>query len=597
MVSEKIHKYNLGLIGNCAYMSHINTKAEIVWSCFPRFDSSFIFGKLIDETNGGFFGIYPVNQNAETVQYYLENTNVLCTEFNSDDGRFRVIDFAPRFFRYERFFKPLWIFRKIQFLDGSPRIIIRCHPRDAYNKKVPRTQIGSNHIQYSDLSAHVRLTSNIPLNYIAAERPFVLSEDRHLVFQYGMPLEAPLESVVEEYLKKTIEYWRGWVKYSTICNFHQEHVIRSALVLKLHQYQDTGAIIASGTTSLPEFPGTGRNWDYRYCWIRDAFYTLTALSHIGQGAELERYAQYIRNVAIAEDGRYCPVYSIIGDSDFKEKILDIPGYLGNSPVRIGNQARVHIQNDVYGQILISLLPLYADKRFFVDKRHHNSIELIFQLLELIESTMSEPDAGIWEFRNISQQHCYTFLFHWAGSAAAVKIAKTLKNEKMMEKASNLLKQSTQKIESCYDPELKAYTQAIGGKHFDASLLQLITMNYLDPSSEKTKQHLIVLEKELKGSDSLFYRYKHSDDFGKPSSTFLICAWWYVEALACVGRIKEAVTGFKQLLKYSNHLGLFSEDVEEKTGSQWGNFPQTYSHVGLMNAAFRIAKKIDLPDFL
>ena len=575
-------------------MAHINTEAEVVWLCWPRFDSSFIFGKLLDDEKGGCFSIKPMSDYT-VKQYYLDNTNVLATEFDCKDGRFRVIDCAPRFYNYERYFKPLMLFRKVELLEGSPKVQVICRPRDEYGQAEPDTQIGSNHIRYSGLSGSVRLTTNLSLSYILEEKPFVLTRSSYLVLSYGNPLEAPLETVAEELLTKTIGYWRRWVRYSNIPTFGQGEVIRSCLLLKMHQFEDTGAIIASSTTSLPEHPGSGRNWDYRYCWIRDTFYTLEALRNIGQGAELEGYSHYIQNIAANEKGRYSPVYTILADHDFEEQILDLKGYKNNQPVRIGNQAKEHIQNDVYGQLLVSLLPLYVDQRFIDEGQ--NSVALINRLLDLIEQTIDEPDAGLWEFRNLSQKHCYTFLFHWAGAMAATQIGEALNEPEIVKKSQRLVEAARKQIEACYDEELGAYTQAIGSKNLDASLLQLITMNYLDPSSDRAREHLIALEKALMSENGLFYRYKHEDDFGKPQSTFLICAYWYVEALACVGRVDEAIKYFKKFGGYGNHLGLLSEDVEEKNGSQWGNFPQTYSHVGLINAAFRIETKLDLPDFI
>jgi GH15 family glucan-1,4-alpha-glucosidase len=376
----------------------------------------------------------------------------------------------------------------------------------------------------------------------------------------------------------------------------QEAVIRSALTLKMHQYEDTGAITASTTTSLPEHPGSGRNWDYRFCWMRDSFYTLNALSAIGQFEELEKYSNYIENISVNTKLRYNPVYNILGTEDFEEKELDLAGYLGNKPVRIGNQAKEHIQNDVYGQILVSLLPLYTDARLSTIRRQRSK-DMVMDLLNDIANTMDEPDAGLWELRNMSFRHCYTFQFHWAGASAAIKIAKYLEDEVMLDYATKIRDEAAAQIERCYKPELKAYSSAIENDRLDASQLQLITMGYLDPKSERARDHLKALEDELRTEDGLFYRYKHEDDFGKPQSTFLICAYWYVEALAAVGRLQEATEIFDNLLKYTNHLGLHSEDVDSKTGSQWGNFPQTYSHVGLMNAAFKISQKMDIPNFL
>jgi GH15 family glucan-1,4-alpha-glucosidase len=367
--------------------------------------------------------------------------------------------------------------------------------------------------------------------------------------------------------------------------------------LKIHQYEDTGAIVAASTTSLPESDGSGRNWDYRYCWLRDTYYVITALNHIGHFEEMERYFHYVTDIVFSETSRYQPLYSITGEKQLTEHILtDLEGYRGNKPVRIGNQAYEHIQNDIYGQALISLLPLYTDHRF-IFKERKDSGKWIDTILSKIEATIDEQDAGIWEFRNMAFHHAYTNLFQWAGCVAAEKMARLIGDEKLLHKALSLKEKAVGYIESCYDPERKVYTHAKGSSHLDASTLQLIMMNYIDPSSQKARDHLAALEAELKTPKGLFYRYLHADDFGKPKTTFLVCAFWYVEALACVGRIDDAIREFENLLQYSNHLLLFSEDVDEETGSQWGNFPQAYSHVGLMNAAYRISMKLDTPIFL
>lgn len=590
------HTYDLGIIGNCAFMAHINGVGNIVWMCWPLFDSSFIFGSLLDSEKGGAFSVLPLAEKFTAVQNYIENTNILCTEITSEEGSYRITDFAPRYLQYDRYFKPLMLIRKIEPLAGTPTIKVECRPVGNYGELKLRPVRGSNHIDYIGSGAQIRLSTNTSINYILENRCFVLNETKYFILTYGAPLEAPIESTAEVFLRNTINYWRTWVKSTSIGNFFQKSVIRSALVLKIHQHEDTGAIIASGTTSLPESPGSGRNWDYRYCWLRDTFFILNAFNNIGHFEELERYFHYITNISVKETERYQPLYSITGNSNLDEKIAKLEGYLGNSPVRIGNHAYTHIQNDIYGQVLVSLLLLYIDRRFIHSERTR-SHQLIFNVLRQIEETMNEPDAGIWEFRNKSQYHCYTYLCHWAGSNAALKIAHHLNDEKMIALASRLKFAAAANIELCLDKEKGVYRSAHESPHLDASTLQLITMNYLDPASDLAKSHLRNLEKELRTPEGLFYRYKHMDDFGKPKSTFLICAFWYVEALACVGRTEEAVKEFEKLLKYENNLGLLSEDIDPETGSQWGNFPQCYSHVGLVNAAFRIVKKLDLPNFL
>jgi GH15 family glucan-1,4-alpha-glucosidase len=590
------HIYQTGIIGNCAFLAHVNKNTNIDWLCWPRFDSTFIFGQLLDKKKGGEFSILPQGDYSSS-QYYSENTNVLITEITCSDGKYRVTDFAPRFREYERYYKPLMLVRKVEVIEGSPRITVKCQPVSDYGAKELTVNRGSNHIQFLGGEEKIRLTTNIPVSYVFDEQPFVLNEVKYLVMTYGEPLEAPLITTAQRFLNETIAYWRQWIKHSSISSFYQQYVIRSALALKIHQFEDTGAIIAASTTSLPESPGSGRNWDYRYCWLRDTYYVITALNHIGHFEEMEKYFSYVTDISFTDELRYQPLYSITGKKNIEEFILDdLDGYLGNKPVRIGNQASEHIQNDIYGQVLISMLPLYTDRRFIYSERK-DSAKWLTYLLNKIERTIDEKDAGIWEFRNFANIHCYSNLFQWAGASAAEKMAKTIGDEELEQKAVSLKEQAAAHIESCYDPVRKVYTNAAGNPNLDASTLQLIVMNYLDPASQKAKDHLIALEKELKASNGLFYRYLYKDDFGKPKTTFLICAFWYVEALAAVGRIDDAIREFESLIKFSNHLQLFSEDVDEIDGSQWGNFPQAYSHVGLMNAAYKIATKLDRPIFL
>jgi GH15 family glucan-1,4-alpha-glucosidase len=592
------HTYNTGIIGNCAYLAHVNKNTNIDWLCWPRFDSTFIFGGLLDEKKGGTFSILPGDNEYTSYQYYLENTNILITEITISNGeKYRITDFAPRFYEHQRYYKALMLIRKIEPIEGSPRVVVKCEPVSDYGNVKLKVNRGSNHIQFLGGDENIRLTTNIPVSYVFDEQSFVINENKYLVLTYGEPLEASLVSTAERFLRETIQYWRTWIKHSSIATFYQPFVIRSALALKIHQFEDTGAIIAASTTSLPESPGSGRNWDYRYCWLRDSFYVITALNHIGHFEEMEKYFGYITDISFNEDTRYQPLYGITGKKKLVEEILtDLEGYLGNQPVRVGNQAYEHIQNDIYGQVLISLLPLYTDHRFIFSERK-DSVRWIESLLGKIERTIDEKDAGIWEFRNTANIHCYSNLFQWAGASAAEKMARTINNKALTDKAIELKSRAAAHIESCYDPKRKVYTNSAGSSNLDASTLQLIMMNYLDPESDRAKDHLIALENELKAPNGLFYRYLYKDDFGKPKTTFLICAFWYVEALASVGRVDDAMREFENLLQFSNHLLLFSEDVDEDDGSQWGNFPQAYSHVGLMNAAYRIAMKLDRPIFL
>jgi glucoamylase len=443
------------------------------------------------------------------------------------------------------------------------------------------------------MDSQVRLSTDIPVSYILGNKGFNLTSNHYLVFTYGEPLEDSIQMTAENFLDRTLNYWQNWVKTTAVPDIFQEQMIRSALVLKLHQYEDTGGIIAAGTTSLPEAEGTGRNWDYRYCWMRDTYYTLNGFKSIGHFDEVEKYFNYIYNIISHSEDRIKPLYTVTGETVMTVHKMELPGYNGNQPVRIGNDAVNQVQNDVYGQVLISLLPLFIDKRLnFYDPV--SIISLVKWVLDRIEATLDEPDAGIWEFNDLNQIHCNTMLFHWAGSRATLKIATLLNDEKLLVKARNITRKAAIRIERCYDKGRKVYTQAAGSGKLDASQLQLITMNYLDPLSTRAKLHLKALEDELRTPDGLFLRYKQ-DQHGESVNSFLVCAFWYAEALACTGRIDESYQLITKLLSYSNHLGLYSED-SDFTGGQWGNFPQTYSHVGFINAVYRLSIKIDKPIF-
>ncbi len=596
MNTPRKHTYDFGLIGNCAFLALIGKDTNIEWMCLPRFDSSPVFGKLIGGESGGEFSIRPEAPDYGCEQRYITNTNILTTTIDLGESSYCITDFAPRFMQQDRYYRPLMLIRKIEPLRGSPRVRVVCKPMGDYGRRTLQVERGSNHIRYSGLQENLRLSTNIPLDYVLGEKSFVLRETSYMFFTYGVPLEGPLQETAERFMERTRLYWQRWVKSTSIGANYQEAVIRSALTLKICQYEDTGAIIAAPTTSLPEFPHSTRNWDYRYCWMRDTYYTLNAFNSIGHFEEMEKYFSFLANIPMPNGRRIQPLYGIGGEEMLTEEELPLPGYLGNQPVRRGNEAYTHIQNDVYGQILLAILPLFADERF------HNlpgtdASQLVSTLLDKIEMTIDEPDAGIWEFRHQAHRHAYTNLFQWAGCHAAIKIADRNGRQDIVLRAKSLADRAAAHIEACFLPDRKAYAQGIGNTHMDASTLQLINMGYLAPDSPRALSHLKALEEDLRAGKGLFYRYLQVDDFGKPEATFLICGFWYAEALACVGRIDDAMEAFEELASKANHLGLLSEDIDASDGSMWGNFPQAYSHVGLVNAAARINNRRNRPGFL
>lgn len=586
---NKAHRYNHAITGNCHYLAYIDDKSNVSWLCWPYMDSSFIFGSLLDQNRGGAFKILPAS-TFRTQQRYIENSAVIVTTFFCEDGDFEVIDFAPRFQIHDRYHRPLQFFRKIKRINGQPRIKIVCSPRGNYGELLPQITVGSNHINFKELHFPLRLTTNAAKSFILEERFFNLTEDIYLVLSGGEPFEAPLKETFEEFLYKTVRYWRGWVKDTSIPNIFQKEMIRSAITIKLHQYEDTGAIIASGTTSLPEYPGSGRNWDYRYCWLRDSYFSLGALNAMGHFEEAERYLHFINNI-LYDIAHLQPVYRINGESDITESEIPLNGYLDNKPVRIGNAAYMQKQFDSFGQVILSLMPLYMDERI-IHREQMLSLEPITKLLKEIELRMEEPDAGIWEFRGKKQKHLETYIFHWAGAKAGQKIANYYKDSDLLNLASNVLHASEINIEKCYSSEFECYMSDQTQSIFDASAFLLITLNYLHPDDERTKKHFMRLQKELLTSEGMIYRYRAHDDFGETHATFLICTYWYIESLICLGFLDEAEKVLENITSHANHVGLLSEDLSSDDGSQWGNFPQTYSHVGLINSVVRLARKRD-----
>jgi GH15 family glucan-1,4-alpha-glucosidase len=582
----------LGIIGNCSY-SALLRDGSVEWLCWPRLDSSFVFGPILDRERGGAFVVEGVDAT-EVEQAYVENTNVLRTVFRGPGGAFELFDFAPRFQLYDRFFKPSMLVRILRPLSGEPRARVRCRPTYEYGLAETGSWRASNHIAYTGFPVPVRLTTNVPLTYVEDERPFLLESDRHLVLTWGEPLEAGLEDTAERFLERTLDYWRRWVKGTRVPRDYQGEVVRSALALKLHQYEDTGALLAATTTSLPEHPGSGRTWDYRFCWLRDAYFTLNALERLGHSEEMERFLEYLRNIAEEREGVLQPAYRINGSAEATEQELEhLSGYNGDGPVRIGNQAFEHVQNDVYGEMVLAVSRLFLDTRFVGEIPPLTAVEIVQSLLDQIDARLEEPDAGLWEFRGRTRLHSFSVLMHWAGSRRAVEVAEALGANELAERARSIEQRAAELLGTrCWNDEVGALTQVAGEPQLDAALLLAVHLGYLTPDDPRATSHVDAIRSGLSVDGGLLRRYTSPDDFGTPRAAFTVCTFWLVEALAILGRTDEARELFEHLLSLHNGLGLYSEDILPDTLEQSGNFPQTYSHVGLINAAFRLSRRWD-----
>jgi GH15 family glucan-1,4-alpha-glucosidase len=585
-----LHKYAMGIIGNGSWLALINDYGNVTWLCWPKFDSSFLFGNLLDKVNGGDFNILPDAVIASSSQTYIPITNILQTHIKTVNGSYTITDFAPIYKENETLQQPHIYIRKISPVDGHIKLKVVCEPtmnygKDKFNRIIKTNVQIFTHQQESKFLYSSSSMGNLKDNFSLIEPLFLVFSDNELALK-------DVDDYGEKMLELTANYWKSLVQRLRLPSEFQMEVIRSALTLYLHVYT-SGATIAAATSSLPEFLGSTRNWDYRYCWMRDSFYTLLAFNKLNDKHVLINYAKYISQIHKKYKERWPPLHAIALDIIPVEVALDLEGYLSQKPVRMGNQAFEHIQNDIYGQVIATLLPYFSNEAISLSKRKQY-LPIIHKMVNMIEYTMDEPDNGLWEFRGLKQFHCYTFLFHWVGCRTAMKIAALLNDSLLGEKAASTLTKAQSKIEACYDENSGLYYQAIGSRNLDASLLQLITLGYLSPDNPKADRLLTAIEKSLSADNGLFYRYLHEDDFGKPDSTFLICAFWYIEALAILGCKEKAISNLNKVLKCSNHLFLFSEDVHAQSGSQWGNFPQTYSHAGFIHAVYAIENPKMLP---
>jgi len=582
-----------GIVGNCSYNALIE-RGRVTWLCWPRFDSSFVFGALLDERHGGCFAIEPAGGSATATVEYVENTNILRTEFRGNGDAFEVIDFAPRFHRFDRWFRPAMLVRIVRPLAGEPRIRVQCDPVYDYGRLRPQCWIASNHLQFGGLPAPLRLTTNAPLTYVREATPFLLTRDLHFVLTWGEPLEAPLEETAEAFFVHTRDAWRRWVKSGRIPRDWQREVIRSALTLKLHQFDDTGALVAATTTSLPEAPGSGRTWDYRFCWLRDAYFTVAAFERMGFTEEMERFLLYLRNVCEASSGELQPVYGIGCEPVLDEILLPhLRGHRGDGPVRIGNKAYEQRQNDVYGELILAISRLVLDVRFHGTEGMAGTGQLVQNLLAQIEQRVDEPDAGLWELRGARHVHTFTLLTHWAGAQRTADLAVAMGDDALRARALAIAERvSGMLVRDCWSETLGTFTQGVGLANLDASSLLALHFGFLRGDDPRAQRMVDAIAQQLRLPNGLLRRYDVADDFGVPEAAFTVCAFWLAEALAMVGRQEEARQLFDSVLLLHNGLGLFSEDILVADNAQSGNFPQTYSHVGLINAAFRLSRRWD-----
>lgn len=580
----------LGVIGNGSFGALVDRDARVVWSCMPAFDGDPAFCALLSPTEhvGGDFSI-ELEDHVSSDQAYDHNTAILRTLLrDSKGGVVEIVDFAPRWRENDRFYRPVSIIRIVTPLAGQPRIRVRARPLADWGARVPERTWGSNHTRWMLPDFTLRLTSDVPQRYLRDGTTFVLSHPVHLVLGVDESLRDGVSTYAHRALEKTRNYWREWVRYLSIPLEWQDAVIRSAITLKLCQYEDSGAIIAAMTTSIPEAPDTPRNWDYRYCWLRDAAFVVRALNRLGATRTMEQFLGYISNIA-THDGTLQPLYGIDYATELtEEEVPSLAGYRGMGPVRRGNLAWIQKQHDVYGSVLLATTQLFFDQRL-ADPGDAAAFARLEPLGDRAFDLHDVPDAGLWEFRGRAEVHTYTAAMCWATCDRLAKIAGRLgledRGTRWRDRA-DAIRETT--LARSWREGAGHFSASFDSDYLDASLLLLADIGFVAADDPRYVATVEAIGRDLRRGDALF-RYVAADDFGEPETSFTICTFWYIDALAAIGRVDEARAMFERTLARRNHLGLLSEDTAFEDGEGWGNFPQTYSHVGLIIAAMRLSR--------
>ena len=589
---------NYGVIGNCRTAALISERGSIEWLCFPDFDSPSVFAALLDRTKGGSFG-FDVPDGYAVRQSYVPHTNILSTRFASDEGEFEVLDYMPCYRSFEKeHYLPAELYRYIRFVKGRPRFRIRYDPAPNYAQGEVRIRRTAGFIEsYSSADNKDRqyLYSSIPLQAVAGREEIWLEKDEFLLLSYNekvIPIDIEREKI--EYCR-TLVYWLNWTNRTRQYTCYNEVVERSMLVLKLLSYYN-GAMLAALTTSLPETVGGVRNWDYRFCWLRDASMSIETMFRVGHTGAARRFMKFIQSSFMSRHD-YQIMYGIRGERKLTEVILEhLDGYKGSKPVRIGNDAYHQKQNDSFGYLMDLVWQYYRLMPGTLDE-----IEDMWEMVKSILATVAEewrnPDKGIWEIRGEEQHFVSSKVMCWValdrGARIAAKLGKEEFAARWREEAEAIRRDV---MEHGWKSEIQSFSQAYGNLALDSSLLLMEPYGFIAANDPHYRKTVEAVRKALfrKG---LMYRYNSEDDFGVPSSAFTMCTFWLIRALFVTGQRNEAKTLFSQVLRYGNHLGLFSEHLDFDTKEQLGNFPQAYSHLAIVNTALLFAEEKERLDFI
>ncbi|GAA2615330.1 glycoside hydrolase family 15 protein [Dactylosporangium fulvum] len=587
-----------GLIGDLRTVALVGTDGTIDWYCCPRFDAPSVFGSILDADRGGSFRL-AADGPAATKQFYFPDTNVLITRFFTEEGVGEVQDFMPVVDDSVEADRHRLI-RRVLCVRGMVAFRARVAPRFGFGTQphTVRQLHGQTLFESADLALALTATAPVEIDASDATSSFKLLEGESAVFALdrirdGVAPRGCPHAEAEQEFAGTVAFWRRWLSASRYRGRWRETVHRSALTLKLLTYAPTGAIVAAPTTSLPEQVGGERNWDYRYVWIRDAAFCVYALLRLGFTGEAEAFMSFLsRHVTLRGGGPSGPLqimYGIDGRTELPEHELDLEGYLGSAPVRVGNAAADQLQLDIYGALIDSIY-LYDKWGKAISSDHW---EAVCALVDWVCEHWDQPDEGIWETRGGRKNFLYSRLMCWVAIERAIRVASHRGLPADLVRWGGIRDTIYRRImRRGWSAERRAFVQHEGDDVLDAAVLMMPLAKFIAPTDPKWLATLDALTADLV-SDSLVYRYDPEaspDGLHGEEGTFSICSFWYVEALTRAGRLDEARLAFEKMLTYANHLGLYAEQIA-RTGRQQGNFPQAFTHFALISAAFNLDRAL------
>jgi GH15 family glucan-1,4-alpha-glucosidase len=592
-----------GVIGDLHTVALVTTDGTIDWYCCPRFDAPSVFGAILDDRRGGRFRIGPNEPDAIPKQLYLPDTNVLITRFLSPNGVCELVDFMPvSTVDVERH----WLVRQVRCVRGSMRLRLDLEPRFDYGRAHHQLIMDEHGAIFDSTDLTLALDSPIPLQGAGGDvwAEFSVAAGDVLTFtleripDHGEHSRPVAPEFANQLFEETADYWRRWIARCTYRGRWREMVRRSALVLKLLTYRPTGAIVAAPTTSLPETVGGVRNWDYRYTWVRDSAFTLYAMLRLGFSEEAENFMRFLQERALEADSTSpAPIqimYGIDGRSHLDEYVLEHwEGYRGSRPVRIGNGAAEQLQLDIFGELIDSVY-LY-DK--FGAPISYDLWKVVLGLLEWLTDHWHEKDEGVWEVRGGKQEFTFSRLMSWVAFERATRMARQRGLPAPLVQWLDTRDQIFETIMTRgWSDRRKAFVQVLDGHELDAATLLMPLVRFVAPTDPRMLSTLDAIREELV-SDSLVYRYNPGiaadDGLEGDEGTFSICSFWWVEALARAGQLDEARLTFEKMLTYANHLGLYAEEIGP-SGEALGNFPQAFTHLSLISAAYYLDRALDAP---